>query len=308
MNGSRTKVGICTDSSAQLPSDLVERYDIEVVPITVTVDEHDYLEGVDLDADTFYRMLAADVRPTVSTSQPSPGQFAVAYDDLIGRGCTEILSVHISAGISGTLNSARLAAHRLEVPVRLVDSGTASFGVGCCVWAAADALLAGASLDEAAAVAERLAPSIGNVFVVGALDLIRGGGRGTGIEDGDGVPVLTLRNGTVEVIRRVDTLVDAVNAMAAYTLSWVGGHQAAAASTGGVPAAVTLNVAIGTADAAAAPLSQALQDAVEASSNIHEVVHYRIGPSVGAHTGPGTAGCFMFPAPTAPAPPSPTPS
>ena len=303
MNGNRTRVGVCTDSSAQLPAHLVERYDIEVVPITVTVDEHDYLEGVDLDADAFYAMFTGGTRPTVSTSQPSPGQFAVAYDDLIARGCTEILSVHVSAAISGTLNSARLAAHRLGVPVRLVDSGTASFGVGCCAWAAADALAAGASLDEAAAVAERLAPSIGNVFIVGALDLVRGGGRGTGIAEGDGVPVLTLRNGAVEVVERVATLVDAVNSMAAYTLSWVGESVA-----GSALAPVSLNVAIGTADCAAAPLSQALHDAVEASSNINEVVAYRVGPSVGAHTGPGTAGCFMFPAPTTPAPPSPAPS
>ena len=126
--------------------------------------------------------------------------------------------------------------------------------------------------------------------------------------------MLTLRNGEVEVVERVATLVDAVNSMAAYTLSWTvesgSGDTLAGAvrAAGSESSAVTLNVAIGTADCAAAPLSQALQDAIEAASNIHEVVAYRVGPSVGAHTGPGTAGCFMFPAPTTPAQPSPTPS
>jgi DegV family protein with EDD domain len=302
MNGSRVKIGICTDSSAQLPHELIERYDIAVVPITVTVDDHDYLEGVDLDADAFYAMFTIDHRPTIATSQPSPGQFAVAYDELLDQGCTEILSIHVGATMSGTLNSARLAAHGLEVPVRLVDSATASFGVGCCVWAAAEAVLAGATLDEAAAIAERLSPTIGNVFIVGALDLMQRGGRGgANVADGDGVPVLTLRNGTVEVVERVATLVDAVNSMAAYTLRWVGDGDDRLAGT------VPLNVGIGTADAAAAPLSAALEAAVEAAGNVHEVVQYRVGPSVGAHTGPGTAGCFMFPT-TGPVPPSPAAS
>ncbi len=304
MNGNRVKIGICTDSSAQLPRELIERYDVAVVPITVTVDDHDYLEGVDLDADAFYAIFTAGHRPTIATSQPSPGQFAVAYDELLDQGCTEILSIHVGATMSGTLNSARLAAHGLQVPVRLVDSGTASFGVGCCVWAAAEAVLAGATLDEAAAVAEHLSPTIGNVFIVGALDLMRRGGRGGAAAnetEDEGVPVLTLRNGTLEVVERVATLVDAVNSMAAYTLRWVGEGDDRPAGT------VPLNVAIGTADAAAAPLSAALEDAVEAAGNVNEVVRYRVGPSVGAHTGPGTAGCFMFPT-TAPAPPSPTPS
>ena len=104
----------------------------------VTVAEHDYLEGVDLDADEFYAMLAADPPPAVSTSQPSPGQFAAAYDTLLQRGCDEIISIHVTAATSGTLNAARLAARLLPIPVRLVDSGTAGFGVSCCVWAAGE--------------------------------------------------------------------------------------------------------------------------------------------------------------------------
>src|SRR5215212_7765764 len=115
-------IGICTDSNSQIPDSLARRYAVEVVPVTVTVDDHDFLEGVDLDADSFYDMLAAEPPPRVSTSQPSPGQFAVAYDALLQRGCDEILSIHVTAAASGTLNSARLAARLLPIPVRLVDS------------------------------------------------------------------------------------------------------------------------------------------------------------------------------------------
>jgi fatty acid kinase fatty acid binding subunit len=281
-------IGICTDSNSQLLDELAERYRIEVVPITVTVGDHDYLEGVDLDADGFYEMLSAEPRPTVSTSQPSPGQFAAAYESLMDRGCDEILSIHVTASASGTLNSARLATRSLPVPMRLVDSGTASFGVSACVWAAAEAVARGGALDEAALVAESFAARIGSVFVVGALDLLRSSGRGAeldacaagGANERDAIPVLTMHAGQVKVVSHVSTMVDAVNAMASMACGW----------------GPRLKVAVGLADRSAEPLTEALEVAVGESANVVEVVRYRIGPSVGVYTGPGTVGCFMFPA------------
>lgn len=277
------KIGLCTDSNAQLPRSLIERFDVEVVPITLTIDDQEYLEGVDLDADAFYAMFEAGRRPTVTTSQPSPGQFGLAYEQLVARGCTEILSIHVAAAMSGTLNAARLGARGFDVPVRLVDSGTASFGIGCCVWAAGDAIAAGATLDQAAAVAEALAPSIGNVFVVGALDLLQmhgHAGASVAAAGHDGIPVLALRDGQVQVIRRVGTATEAVEAMAVAASGW--GER--------------LKVAIGVGDPETRPLADALQCAITQHSSVDEVVRYRIGPSVIAHTGLGTTGCFMFPA------------
>jgi DegV family protein with EDD domain len=273
-------IGICTDSNSQLPPELAERFGVELVPITVIIDDTEYLEGVDLDADGFYALFADGHHPEVSTSQPSPGQFALAYDNLADRGCTQILSIHVSSASSGTLNAARLAAHNSPVPVRLVDSGTASFGVSCCVWAAAEAIANGATIDEAAVLAESLASQIGNVFIVGALDLVQAGGRAAGSLSGDGIAVLTLRDGQVEVLERATSVVDAVNAMATYVLAW----------------GPRLRVAIGIADAKGSPISEALAQAVGESASVIEMVRYRVGPSVGAHTGPGTAGCFVFPA------------
>ncbi len=280
-------IGLCTDSSSQLPADLAERFGVEIVPVTVTVDGEDHLEGVDLDADTFYARFGPGHVPVVSTSQPSPGQFALAYDDLVARGATEILSIHVGAAVSGTLNSARLAARTAAVPVRLVDSGTASFGIGCCVWAAALAIGEGASLDDAAEVAEELAPRIGNVFIVGGLDLIRAGGRGadalSAANIADGIPVLSLVDGQVRVVGRAATIDEAVDSMAGAVLDW-----------GGPDRGSGLRVAIGFADRQAAPIGAALDAAVRRSPAVTEVVHYRVGPSVGAHTGPGTAGAFYF--------------
>jgi DegV family protein with EDD domain len=273
-------IRIVTDSNSQLPEELAERYGVTVVPLTVTVDGTSHLEGIDLDADAFYARFDGDRTPTVSTSQPSPGRFADVYARLAEEGATEILSIHIGAELSGTLNSARLAAAGSPVPVRLVDTCTASFGVSCCVWEAAEALRAGSTLEEAATVAEELSVTIGNVFVVRALDLARSGGRLL-VDDGptDGIPVLSLVAGALKSVGTARDVEEAAAVMADYAL--LAGDR--------------LRVAIGIADAAAAPLWQALEERLRAAPQVLELVRYRVGPSVGAHTGPGTAGAFFYP-------------
>ena len=148
-----------TDSNAQLPPELAERYGVEIVPLTVTMDGTEYLEGVDLDVDDFYARFEAG-RPIVSTAQPSPGRFAAAYEAVAARGAKEILSVHIGSSVSGTVNSARLASQVSPVPVRIVDTGTASFAISLCLWDAAEAVAAGATLQEAAEAAERAGATV----------------------------------------------------------------------------------------------------------------------------------------------------
>ncbi len=277
-------IGICTDSHSQLPAELATRFGVEVVPLTVVVDEHEYLEGVDLSPDEFYGMYAHDHQPSVTFSEPSPGQFAAAYDDLVERGCTQILSIHTSTSMSANLNVARLAARMAPVPVRLIDSRTARFGVSCCVWAAADAIAAGASLDEAATIAETLAPHISSVFVI-RLDRLIAGGLA---EIGDDVAVLTMCGGDrLKVVDRVTTVADAINSMARFTLMR-GRH---------------LRVAVGTAARSGQPIADALAHAIGEAAAVDEVVQFRIGPSVGMETGPATVGCVMYPSvvPGAPA-------
>jgi len=273
--------GLVTDSNAMLPPELARRYQVEVVPLTVTLDGVEYLEGVDLDADAFYERFAGTARPEVSTSQPSPGRFAAAYRATAERGVDEILSVHIGSAVSGTVNSARLGAADAPVPVRVVDTGTASFAVACCVWEAGEALAGGATTEEAAAVAEAVAATVGNVFVVGALDLARAGGRLAPSAAGDdgGIPVLTLAGGAMTAVGRAAHTEEAADAMAAHVRS---------SGTG-------LRVGVGVADAGALPLVVALEERLGAAPEVRELIRYRIGPSVGAHTGPGTVGAMFYP-------------
>ena len=277
-------IGLCTDSNAQLPPELVERYGVEVVPLTVTVDGEAFLEGVELDADSFYARFAGGAAPTVTTAAPGPGLFVAAYEALAARGATEILSVHIGSSISATVDAARLAARNAPVPVRLVDTGTASFAVSCCLWEAAEAVAEGADVEQAAQVAERVAGLTDNVFVVGALDLARGGGRLSAAADralqADGIPVLRLVEGSFQPVAQVRTVEEAAAAMAsAVTGSGTG-----------------LRVGISVADAAAAPVGEALEARLAGAAEVAELVRYRVGPSVGVHTGPGTAGAMWYPA------------
>lgn len=274
-------IGICTDSSSQLPPELRDRYGIAVVPVTVSIDGEEYLEGVDLDADVFWERFTGEPVPIIDTSRPSPGQFALAYEELVARGATAILSIHVGSAVSGTINSARLAAHNASVPVRLVDTGAASFGISCCAWAAAHAVGEGATVEEAAAVAEAMIPRVGNVFVAGALDRLRAGGRApVSVADlpAGKIPVLTFRDGEVQPLSIVGSTDEAVAAMVAYVAGW----------------GSALNVGVGTADRSGKPMSEALAAALRTAPGVAEVVDYRVGPSAGILTGPGTAGAFVF--------------
>lgn len=282
-------IGFCTDSNAQMPPELVERYSVEVVPLTVTIDGDDFLEGVEVDADAFYSRFFGGATPTVTTAAPGPGQFVAAYEALAERGASEILSVHIGSSLSATLDAARLGAQDCPVSVRLVDTGTASFAVACSLWEAAEAVERGAGLDEAAGVAERVAGLTDNVFVVRALDLSCAGGRlsvetGEPLEAGDepeseAIPVLRLVEGAVRPVGEAHTADEAADVMAS------------AVRAGGS----SLRVGISIADAGAEPLWRALEDRLRGAEEVAELVRYRVGPSVGVHTGPGTAGAMWYP-------------
>jgi len=279
-------IGIVVDSNSQLPTSLARRLGIVIVPMPVQVDGVDYREGVDLDADLFYDFWSGGHSPTIITSQPSPGAFAMAYTQLVESGVDEILSVHISESMSGTLNSARLAAASVAVPVRLVDTNTASFGISCCALAAVEAIRGGADLEEAAVVAEQRAATVGTAFIVGAPWLVDASGRAHGVDvqgaAAEGIPVLAMTGGDLEVLDTVRTLESAVTSMTNYALT-----RSRAADVGG-------HIAIGTSDISSRPVAEALTSALAGHSSVVDIVQYRIGPSIGAHMGPGTAGLFVF--------------
>lgn len=283
-------IALVTDSNAQLPSELALRFAIIVVPMIVTIDGVDYQEGVDLDADSFYARFANGKRPDVRTSQPSPGAFAAAYRAAERNGATEVLSVHIGSAMSGTVNSARLGASMVDIPITIVDTASASFAVSCCVWEAGESLRAGGTVEEAATRAKTTAASVDSVFIVGASELARRGGRfGDTLDlsneqaDGTAISVIGFADNTMRVVGTARSSREAVTIMAETVLA------SPAARSG------RLRVGLSVADAGAAPLYEGLGELLNGAPSVAELIRYRVGPSVGAHTGPGTAGAVWYP-------------
>jgi DegV family protein with EDD domain len=129
-------IKIVTDSSAYLPADLVQQHDIHVIPQKVLFGEQAYQEEVELSHQEFYRMLAeAETLPT--TSQPSAGEFFDLYSELSKDG-HEIVSIHISSKLSGTISSAQSAKEMLpEARITIIDSASTAMGLGLMVLTAA---------------------------------------------------------------------------------------------------------------------------------------------------------------------------
>jgi len=270
---------LVTDSNAQMPAELRDRYRVRVVPLTVVVDGVPYREGVEIASDDFYRRLADGAE--VSTSAPAPGDVMKVYEEAAAAGASEILSIHIGSNTSGTVNAVKLAVGTSAVPVEVVDTGTASFAVACCVWAAGEVLQGGGNLGTAAEAARHAAVEVGNVFVVGGLDLARRGGRlAEGTEPGDGLPVLALAGGQMRSVAQVHDAEAAVDAMAEYVQT----------SAAGKPQRV------GVGDAVAGDLADEFEARLRPMAEVAELVRYEIGPSVGTHTGAGTVGACFFPA------------
>jgi DegV family protein with EDD domain len=167
-----------TDSGTNvyLSSEQLREFDIQVVPLSVALDGKTYREGLDIENDHFYDLLeSSEALPT--TSQPSAGDFATLYREL-AKTDPEILSIHMSSGLSGTLNSARAAAAMVpEAHVTVVDTKTLGVPAGWQVEAAARALKAGWPLQKVLDYVERISAATNVVYTLKELKYLIHGGR-----------------------------------------------------------------------------------------------------------------------------------
>ncbi|MDG4764824.1 DegV family protein [Solwaraspora sp. WMMD406] len=170
-------VAVVTDSTAYLPAELAGRHDLTVVPLTVVIDGVGRREGIDLTPAAVAAALTSR-RSTVSTSRPAPEQFATTYRDLFAVGATGVVSVHLSAGLSGTVAAAELAAREVDPErIRVVDSGSTGMGLGFPALAAAAAAARGAPLTDVHSAAAATAARTYTLFYVDTLEFLRRGGR-----------------------------------------------------------------------------------------------------------------------------------
>jgi fatty acid-binding protein DegV len=168
-------VAVVTDSTASLPGDLAARRGIQVVPLRVMANG----VAVDDGPAALSGAIGDDLRrgARLSTASPAPERFAGAYAAAAAAGADAVVSVHLSAGLSGTVSSARLAAARAAVPVRVVDSRSLGMGLGLAALTAAEAAAAGQPPEDVAAAASLRSARLRSFFVLDTLEYLHAGGR-----------------------------------------------------------------------------------------------------------------------------------
>jgi DegV family protein with EDD domain len=169
-------VKIVTDSTSDIPPEMAKELGITVVPLTVFFGEEAFKDGVEMGHDEFFeRLTKGGVQPR--TTQPTPGDFEAVYQAIAKEG-NDIVSIHVSDKLSGTMNSARTAAADVSgVRVELVDTQFASLAITLIAKAAAEAANGGASVDEVVAIAREVTGKVDLYFVLDTLEFLQKGGR-----------------------------------------------------------------------------------------------------------------------------------
>ncbi len=277
-------VRVVTDSSCDLPADVVRQHAITVVPLTIRFGDEEFVDGRDLTPAAFWaRSAASSVLP--STAAPSPGAFEEAFRAAAGEGASGVVCITLSSKLSATIQAAETAAKAVagEVPVRAVDSKSVSLGLGLICVEAAKAGARGASVEEIVALAEDMGARTRIHATLDTLENLKKGGRIGAAKALMGTmlsvkPVIEVVDGAVEAGPKVRTrskalqfLVDRITAEAAVE-----------------------NLAVLHGDA---PDVEQFIDLVAPHFPRERIVVGQLGAVVGSHTGPRTIGvAFQVPA------------
>jgi len=170
-------VRIVTDSTCDLPADVIAEHGITVLPLYVTFGSESYLDGVDINRQEFYARLP-EAKPPPVTSAPGTEAVSAVYRRLIAEGASAIVSIHIGSALSNVYNVARMAAAGIgEIPIRVLDGGQITLGTGLLALHAAQRAAAGAALEHVVAAVEELAKRIHSFAALDTLEYLRRGGR-----------------------------------------------------------------------------------------------------------------------------------
>lgn len=280
------KVRIVTDSTADIPNEVGERLGINIVPLKVHFGEETFLDAVTIKSEQFYEMLAQSSAPP-TTSQPSPIEFSDVYQRLLAEDAdSPIISLHVSAALSGTYQSAKIAYSMLEdeADITIMDSKSASYGFGMRVVMAAEMAQAGESKERIIEEIERLERNTNLYFLVDTLEYLQKGGR---IGKASALigsilnikPILSLdQDGVVAAVDKVRGSKKAMTRIVELLKEEYGDE----------PVGITMAYSFRKNTA------EELFELLKSQFNVRAVGWTTIGAVIGTHTGPGTSAVFMY--------------
>jgi DegV family protein with EDD domain len=251
-----------------------------MVPLKVLFGNETYLDWIDLTPEQFYAKLSAS--PTLpKTSQPSPAEFASAYAALAEAGCTDVVSIHLTSALSGTYESAMMAAATSPIPVHVIDTKRVSQATALVLKKAVEARDAGADGTAVADAARAASESVTLFFILDTLEyLVKGGRAGKATALAASVlnikPILTFNDdGIIEPFKKVKGLDKAISSLAA--------HVAADAEGG----TVRLSILHGSAP----QLAEQMRDALDRAGVPYRLDNVEsVGAVIGTYAGPGAVG------------------
>lgn len=280
-----SRVAVVTDSTANLPADLLAELNIATIPLRMHWSGETYLDGVTLSTETFYRWLR-ERRDFPTTSQPSVGDFVKFFRNVAEQQQTDtMVGVFISSELSGTFASATQARSELpDLQIELVDSRSASMGTGFQALVAARAARLGASPAEVLAQVEHVRETVQVLFVVDTLEFLHRGGRIGGAARFLGTalnlkPLLTVEDGRVEALEKVRSRRKSLQRLV----------ELAAERLGGRPMGEVAVLDVDAREEADEVISQVVEQL-----NPRRVYRTAITPVIGAHTGPGAVGLIFY--------------
>lgn len=273
-------IHIVTDSTSYLPAGYADQHRVDIVPLRITIDGVLYREFVDITSDQFYVRQKSGAKAV--TSQPGPEDFVGLYQRLLQKPEDEVLSIHISSFMSGTLNSAHAAAAMIESQqVDLYDTRTTGLGLGFMVMEAVRLVESGTAVPAIVAALDAMQTRLHIYFLLGTLEYLVAGAR---IGKAAGVagsilqikPILTIRDGMIDVFERPRTMRVAKERIWALLddavgrgVDHVGFHYAGNRAEG-----------------------EALQQEFGRRTGMQSVLS-QLGPVVGGNTGPETLGVVI---------------
>lgn len=278
---------VVTDSTASLPDGVAAERGIVVVPLQVVIGADVFDEGAEGATPGTVAEALREFRP-VSTSRPAPAAMLEVYEQAAREGATSVVSVHLSGDMSGTFESAQLAAREASIPVVAVDSRQVGVATGYAALAAADVVDAGGSAEEAAGAARRRAALSASLFYVDTLEYLRRGGRiGAAAALFGGAlavkPLLQITDGTVATLEKVRTSARALSRLEELAVEAAGERS------------VDVCVAHLASPDRATELTTRLGERLATQLEGRDVWCGELGAVLGAHVGPGMLAVCVAP-------------